>query len=237
MISWSEVPKFSFNFLFPSQILSTRFLGKKSNLKLKTVTIIHSATTETVRLPDDNNGVSLSTFRPPLTTFFFTLKTFQNRSSFTQLCAPKFLSRKKFVVKERKSPRRKLPHCHKRKIFSQTHQPMLRPAQHYQYLFFLFLNLRHPSDNRSWLTVQENFWKRRWNDRRPKKVPRKKRQKRQPSRAESSRKSQSKTKKLSTIQILTITRTHLEKFKSGCWNRLLSHQLPHKLNTLPKSLT
>lgn len=34
-------------------------LGKRSNLKLKTVTIIHSATTETVRLPDDNNGVNI----------------------------------------------------------------------------------------------------------------------------------------------------------------------------------
>lgn len=43
------------------QILSTRYLGKKSNLKLKTVTIIHSATTETVRLPDDNNGVIVHT--------------------------------------------------------------------------------------------------------------------------------------------------------------------------------
>lgn len=41
--------------------MSTRYLGKKSNSKLKTVTIIHSATTETVRLPDDNNGVIVHT--------------------------------------------------------------------------------------------------------------------------------------------------------------------------------
>ncbi|CRK88806.1 CLUMA_CG002530, isoform A [Clunio marinus] len=47
--------------VFALLILSTRFLGKKSNLKLKTVTIIHSATTETVRLPDDNNGVIVHT--------------------------------------------------------------------------------------------------------------------------------------------------------------------------------
>lgn len=35
-----------------------RLFGKKTNRKLKSVTIIHSATTETVRLPEDNNGVS-----------------------------------------------------------------------------------------------------------------------------------------------------------------------------------
>lgn len=46
-------------FILLSQILSTRLLGKRTNLKLKTVTIIHSATTETVRLPDDNNGVNI----------------------------------------------------------------------------------------------------------------------------------------------------------------------------------
>ncbi|XP_017484134.1 PREDICTED: uncharacterized protein LOC108372853, partial [Rhagoletis zephyria] len=42
-------------------ILSTKLLAKRSNLKLKSVTIIHSATTETVRLPDDNNGVIVHT--------------------------------------------------------------------------------------------------------------------------------------------------------------------------------
>lgn len=31
---------------------------QKRRMKKKTVTIIHSATTETVRLPDDNTGVS-----------------------------------------------------------------------------------------------------------------------------------------------------------------------------------
>lgn len=36
-------------------------MAKRSNLKLKSVTIIHSATTETVRLPDDNNGVIVHT--------------------------------------------------------------------------------------------------------------------------------------------------------------------------------
>lgn len=35
-----------------------KLLGKGSHVKKKSVTIIHSATTETVRLPDDNNGVS-----------------------------------------------------------------------------------------------------------------------------------------------------------------------------------
>lgn len=35
-----------------------KLLGKGSHVKNKSVTIIHSATTETVRLPDDNNGVS-----------------------------------------------------------------------------------------------------------------------------------------------------------------------------------
>lgn len=43
---------------FRFQTLSTKLLGKGSNLKQKSVTIIHSATTETVRLPDDNNGVN-----------------------------------------------------------------------------------------------------------------------------------------------------------------------------------
>ncbi|XP_050082239.1 uncharacterized protein LOC126569301 [Anopheles aquasalis] len=42
-------------------VLSAKLLGKRTNLKLKTVTIIHSATTETVRLPDDNNGVIVHT--------------------------------------------------------------------------------------------------------------------------------------------------------------------------------
>ncbi|BFF91353.1 uncharacterized protein DMAD_09657 [Drosophila madeirensis] len=42
-------------------ILSTKLLAKRSNLKLKSVTIIHSATTETVRLPENNNGVIVHT--------------------------------------------------------------------------------------------------------------------------------------------------------------------------------
>ncbi|KAG4074252.1 hypothetical protein HA402_008661 [Bradysia odoriphaga] len=41
--------------------LSTKLLGKGTSLKQKSVTIIHSATTETVRLPDDNNGVIVHT--------------------------------------------------------------------------------------------------------------------------------------------------------------------------------
>lgn len=36
-------------------------MAKRSNLKLKSVTIIHSATTETVRLPENNNGVIVHT--------------------------------------------------------------------------------------------------------------------------------------------------------------------------------
>uniref|UniRef100_A0A0A1WJ67 ADAM10 endopeptidase n=1 Tax=Zeugodacus cucurbitae TaxID=28588 RepID=A0A0A1WJ67_ZEUCU len=47
--------------VFVLLILSTKLLAKRSNLKLKSVTIIHSATTETVRLPDDNNGVIVHT--------------------------------------------------------------------------------------------------------------------------------------------------------------------------------
>lgn len=39
--------------------MSTRVFGKGTNRKLKSVTIIHSATTETVRLPEDNNGVRM----------------------------------------------------------------------------------------------------------------------------------------------------------------------------------
>lgn len=42
-------------------MLSTKLLNKKTNKKLKSVTIIHSATTETVRLPEDNNGVIVHT--------------------------------------------------------------------------------------------------------------------------------------------------------------------------------
>ncbi|XP_062125187.1 uncharacterized protein LOC133838198 isoform X1 [Drosophila sulfurigaster albostrigata] len=42
-------------------ILSTKLLAKRSNLKHKSVTIIHSATTETVRLPENNNGVIVHT--------------------------------------------------------------------------------------------------------------------------------------------------------------------------------
>lgn len=44
-----------------TQILSTRLFGKEINRKSKSVTIIHSATTETVRLPDDSNGVTILT--------------------------------------------------------------------------------------------------------------------------------------------------------------------------------
>lgn len=40
-----------------------RLFGKEANRKLKSVTIIHSATTETVRLPEDNNGVSFKHIR------------------------------------------------------------------------------------------------------------------------------------------------------------------------------
>ncbi|KFB43362.1 AGAP003070-PA-like protein [Anopheles sinensis] len=47
--------------IFVLLVLSAKLLGKRTNLKLKTVTIIHSATTETVRLPDDNNGVIVHT--------------------------------------------------------------------------------------------------------------------------------------------------------------------------------
>ncbi|XP_055618727.1 uncharacterized protein LOC129763556 isoform X2 [Toxorhynchites rutilus septentrionalis] len=47
--------------VFALLILSAKLLGKRTNLKLKTVTIIHSATTETVRLPEDNNGVIVHT--------------------------------------------------------------------------------------------------------------------------------------------------------------------------------
>ncbi|XP_053698666.1 uncharacterized protein LOC128745614 [Sabethes cyaneus] len=48
-------------FVLALLILSAKLLGKRTNLKLKTVTIIHSATTETVRLPEDNNGVIVHT--------------------------------------------------------------------------------------------------------------------------------------------------------------------------------
>lgn len=37
------------------QVLSTKLLGKRPNIKQKTVTIIHSSTTETVRLPPDGD--------------------------------------------------------------------------------------------------------------------------------------------------------------------------------------
>ncbi|KAK4881068.1 hypothetical protein RN001_004387 [Aquatica leii] len=37
-------------------VISTKVLGKKPNIKLKSVTIMHSATTETVRLPPDGDG-------------------------------------------------------------------------------------------------------------------------------------------------------------------------------------
>lgn len=57
------------------QTLSTRMFNKGSNRKLKSVTIIHSATTETVRLPEDNNGVRLPYNSNDLTLFI-------NNSSF-----------------------------------------------------------------------------------------------------------------------------------------------------------
>lgn len=40
-------------------VLSTRLLGKTTNLKLKGMTIIHSSTTETVRLPPEGEGVTV----------------------------------------------------------------------------------------------------------------------------------------------------------------------------------
>lgn len=39
-----------------SQVVSTKFLGKRPDLKLKSVTIIHSSTTETVRLPPEGEA-------------------------------------------------------------------------------------------------------------------------------------------------------------------------------------
>lgn len=38
------------------QVVSTKFLGKRPDLKLKSLTIIHSSTTETVRLPPEGEG-------------------------------------------------------------------------------------------------------------------------------------------------------------------------------------
>lgn len=40
-------------------MLSTRLFGKTTDLKLKAVTIIHSSTTETVRLPPDSDGANV----------------------------------------------------------------------------------------------------------------------------------------------------------------------------------
>lgn len=40
------------------QILAMKYFGKRSNLKLKNVTIIHSTTAEAIRLFEENNGVS-----------------------------------------------------------------------------------------------------------------------------------------------------------------------------------
>ncbi|KAK9504096.1 hypothetical protein O3M35_010513 [Rhynocoris fuscipes] len=40
-------------------VLSTRLLGKTTDLKLKGMTIIHSSTTETVRLPNDGDGANV----------------------------------------------------------------------------------------------------------------------------------------------------------------------------------
>lgn len=42
--------------MFSLQIFSTRILGKRSNIKLKSITILHSQTTETVRLPEGDGG-------------------------------------------------------------------------------------------------------------------------------------------------------------------------------------
>lgn len=44
-------------YIFNQQILSVKLFGKEIARKSKSVTIIHSATTETVRLPEDSNGV------------------------------------------------------------------------------------------------------------------------------------------------------------------------------------
>lgn len=44
-----------------------KLLGKGAHVKKKSVTIIHSATTETVRLPDDNNGVCAISLSKPST--------------------------------------------------------------------------------------------------------------------------------------------------------------------------
>lgn len=44
-----------FNF---SQVLAMKYFGKRTNLKLKNVTIIHSTTAEAIRLFEENNGVS-----------------------------------------------------------------------------------------------------------------------------------------------------------------------------------
>ncbi|KAJ8917205.1 hypothetical protein NQ315_012697 [Exocentrus adspersus] len=40
-------------------ILSTKYLGKRQNAKLKTVTIVHKSSTEAIRLPADGEGVTI----------------------------------------------------------------------------------------------------------------------------------------------------------------------------------
>ncbi|KAJ9591389.1 hypothetical protein L9F63_001995, partial [Diploptera punctata] len=52
---WYAVLLIVFAILF-ILVVSTKFLGKRPNLKLKNVTIIHSSTTETVRLPPEGEG-------------------------------------------------------------------------------------------------------------------------------------------------------------------------------------
>lgn len=51
------------NLIFSIQVASMRLLGKRPDLKLKSVTIIHSSTTETVRLPPE--GAEGVTVHPP----------------------------------------------------------------------------------------------------------------------------------------------------------------------------
>lgn len=46
--------------LYIFQVLSTRLFGKRSDPKLKSVTIIHSSTTETVRLPADGDNQNVT---------------------------------------------------------------------------------------------------------------------------------------------------------------------------------
>ncbi|XP_050421429.1 disintegrin and metalloproteinase domain-containing protein 10 [Adelges cooleyi] len=85
-------------------VLSTRLFGKKSDPKLKSVTIIHSSTTETVRLPADGDGQNVTVHPAAVRSKLPLNKRVREKRNVNNNNSPAKKSRKKIGGTEEGSP-------------------------------------------------------------------------------------------------------------------------------------